>query len=151
MARFGIWPNSWRARSGRAQSTRFARARTEPPRRTAALAASRPWPLLACRATPCPRPLARTLQATPGALQRRRQGSLGGTPASAVGSCHGRRRPSHPRAPAAPWNHPSSSTSSSACARRRHVALQLQSDGRRRSYPRPPRDQQLFIKNNNCC
>ena len=62
-----------RACSGRAQSARFARARTEPPRRTAALATSRPWPLLACRAAPCTRPLANTLQASPGALQRRGQ------------------------------------------------------------------------------
>ena len=34
-----------RACSGRAQSARFARARTEPPRRIAALVASLPWPL----------------------------------------------------------------------------------------------------------
>ena len=46
-----------RACSGRAQSARFARARTEPPRRTAALAAFGPWPLLACRDAHYPRPL----------------------------------------------------------------------------------------------
>ena len=67
--------------------------------------------------------------------------AFGGTPVSAASSCHGRRRPSHPRSPAAPVNSSSLSWSPSARARRRHVALRLQSDGRRRSYPRPPRDQ----------
>ena len=59
-----------------------------------------------------------------------------------VGSrlCHGRRRPSHPRAPAAPWEQPELIRKPSARARRRHVALQPQYSGRRRSYPRPPRD-----------
>ena len=42
------------------------------------------------------------------------------------GLCRGRRRPSHPRAPAAPGNSPCLSSCSSARARRRHDALQLQ-------------------------
>ena len=70
-----------------------------------------PWPLLACRATPRPRPLDITLQA---ALQRRRQSPLGGTPASAVRLCHGRRRPSHNSSPAALVSRPSLSPSPSA-------------------------------------
>ena len=125
-----------RACSGRAQSARFARARTEPPRRTAAPAASRTWPWLAYRAAHYTRPLSTPPLAPYSAAGR----AFGGTPASAASSCHGRRRPSHPRAPAAPVNSSSLSWSPSARARRRHVALQLQHGGRRRSYPQPPRD-----------
>ena len=60
----------------------------------------------------------------PGALQRRRQGPLGGTPASTVRLCHGRRRPSHSRSPARLWSSPSLSASSSTSARCCHVVLQ---------------------------
>ena len=78
-----------------------------PSRRVALPPSPRPAPGPCSPAEPRPA-LAHSpdLQAFPGALQRRRQGSLGGTPASAVGSCHGRHRPSHPRAPAAPWEQP---------------------------------------------
>ena len=65
--------------------------------------------------------------------------AFGGTPASAASLYHGRRRPNHTSAPAAPMNSSSLSRSSSARARRRHVALQLQHGCRRRSYPQPPR------------
>ena len=43
-----------------------------------------PWPLLAYRSAPRPHPLTRTRQLAPGALQRRRQGPLGGTPTATV-------------------------------------------------------------------
>ena len=82
LERAGISSSRCRACSGRAQSARFARARTEPTRRTAALVASHLWPLLACRTTPGTRPLSSTLQALPGTLQRR----LGSTPASVADS-----------------------------------------------------------------
>ena len=57
----------------------------EPPR----LLTPRPWPLLTRRATPCPLPLIRTLQAAHGALQCHRQSPLGGMPASATRPCRG--------------------------------------------------------------
>ena len=60
------------------------------------------------------------------------------------GLCHGRRRPSHPRAPAAPWEQPEPIHKPSARTRRRHVVLQLQNSGRRRSYPRPSREPALL-------
>ena len=82
LERAGISSSRCRACSGRALSARFARARTTPTRRTAALVASHLWPLLACRTTPGTRPLSSTLQPLPGTLQRR----LGSTPASAADS-----------------------------------------------------------------
>ena len=51
-----------------------------------------------------------------------------------------RRRPNRQRTPAAPEHRPCLSSRSSARFRRRHDALQLQKGGRRRSYPRPPRE-----------
>ena len=103
LACHGNSPSTSHACSGRAQSARFACVRTEPPR----LAAAHPAPVLAlgqpqparhvssCTAEPPRPPLAlhkaavRSAVATSGRLQQ---------------ACRGRRRPSHPRAPARPLN-----------------------------------------------
>ena len=52
--------------------------------------------------------------------------------------CHGRRRPSHTRVPAALWSSPSLSKNASASARRHHAPPCCNRTAvRRRSYPRP--------------
>ena len=109
-----------RADGGRALGA--PRARQLQPRTRAA--ASRPWfgPTLQSRATHSPSH--QKPPSGPGTLQRRRQGTLGGTPASIVCLCHGRRRPSHPGSPPAPGSRASLSPRSSASSRRLHVALQ---------------------------
>ena len=81
-----------------------------------------------------------TLHATPGALQRSWQ-SFWRHAGVGSGLCHVRHRPNCASAPAAPGNRSCLSSCLSERARRRHVALQLQHGCRRRSYPRPPRDQ----------
>ena len=81
-------------------------------------------PVLAHTAGPCHAlPASPQQTARPGALQRHRQSTFGGTPASAVRLCHGQRRPSLSRSPPGPWSSASSSASVSASPRRRHVAL----------------------------
>lgn len=70
-----------------------------------------------------------TAQGHPDALQRHRQVSFGGMPATTVRPYHGRCCLSHSGAPAAPWNSPNLSTSPSASARRLHVALLQQNGG----------------------
>ena len=108
----------------------------EPPRRTAA--SPRPlWPSPLAASTPAPSRIAEPPWPPPGTPQRHHRKP----PTAAAGLCHGRRRLSHSSPPAAPWSSSSLSWSPSARAHRRHVALRLQSDGRRCSYPRPPRDQ----------
>ena len=107
-------------------------------RRHAALPHStRPDPGPLCIAEPrTSRPL---LHGISGALLRRwprpwRHAGVGS------GFRRGRRRPNHQRTPAAPEHRPCLSSRSSERVRRRHDALQLQESGRRRSYPRPPRE-----------
>ena len=121
LERAGISSNRCRACSGRAQSARFARARTTPTRRTAALDVTRPWSL--CSAEPrTSRPL---LHDHSGTLLRRwprpwRHTGVGS------GFRRGRRRPNHQRTPAAPVNSSCLSPRSSARFRRRCDALHLQ-------------------------
>ena len=113
--------NTFRACTGRAQSTRIARA-------CAQAAASRPA-LTPARDRPQPArrvPLRATCSPSP---QRAKQ-SLAASPASqglaataARQPCPGRRRPSLPRSPPAPWSFASLSAASSPSARRRHVAI----------------------------
>ena len=113
----GIPSSTCRACSGRAQSARFARARTTPTRRTAARD-----PTLAPSAS-----LSRALAAPDGSgtLLRRwphpwRHAGVGS------GFRRGRRRPNHQRTPAAPVNSSCLSSRSPARFRRRCDALQLQ-------------------------
>ena len=108
----------------------------EPPRLAShpfwpwATTASMPRILLHRHATPT----------TPGTLQHRRHGTLGGTPASAVRLCHGWCRPSHPGSPPAPGSCASLSPRSSASSRRLHVALPHRMAVRHHPYHRPPWD-----------
>ena len=99
-----------RACSGCAQSARFARARATEPRRSLPRALA----LARLQSHAPPSTTRHNTPSRPGALQRRRQGPLGGTPASSVRLCHGRRRPSHNSSPAALVSRPSLSPSPSA-------------------------------------
>ena len=79
LGRAGISSSRCRACSGRAQSARFARARTTPTRRTAALDVTRPWSLCIAEPRTSRPPAPRSLWcpaaplAAPLAARRRRQ------------------------------------------------------------------------------
>ena len=135
LTRAGISSSTWRACAGRAQSARFARA-------CARVAASRPWPLLACRATPVLVHTSERSKLPPGALQRRRQSPLAARrrrqQASAMdGAAQATRARQLP--PGTARAHPQARrhalvAATSPCSYRTAV---------RRSYPRPPREPTL--------